>query len=137
MNKWLEAAKPIREVMDKAGSMLDDAAASTVVELYPHLQRNGELVQAGTRINWKGQLKRAAVDLWDTEANDPEHAPALWEDIHYKEGYRIIPETITAGTAFALDEIGWWKDKLYRSLMSANVYTPEQYPAGWELVETE
>ena len=134
MNKWLDAAKTIRAVMDKAGTMLDDASASTVVELYPHLQRNGELVQAGTRINWKGQLKRAAVDLWDTEENDPDHAPALWEDVNYRDGYRLIPDVITAGLAFAKDEIGWWKEQKYRSLIAANVYTPEQYPAGWELM---
>lgn len=41
--------------------------------------------------------------------------------------------TITAGTAFALDECGWWGDTLYRSTISANVWTPEQYPAGWKV----
>lgn len=94
-----------------------------------------ESIEAGTRINHNGSIKRAAVDLWDTEANNPDNAPTLWEDILYRDGYRIIPDVITAGTAFALDELGWWGDKLYKSLLSANVYTPEQYPNGWELQE--
>lgn len=46
----------------------------------------------------------------------------------------IIADTITAGTAFAKDECGWWGDVLYRSLIDANVYTPDDYPAGWEVV---
>lgn len=102
--------------------------------LFPRLKQNGALVAVGTRINHNGTIKRAAVDLWDTPENNPDNAPALWEDISYKDGYRIIPETITAGAAFAQDECGWWKGILYRSLIAANVYTPEQYAAGWEVV---
>ena len=111
-----------------------DAQASRGVRLYPRLRCSGALVKAGTRVNWNGQLKRAAVDLWDTGENNPDRAPDLWEDIDYREGLRIIPKTITAGTAFALDECGWWGDTLYRSTISNNVWTPEQYPAGWKAV---
>lgn len=53
-------------------------------------------------------LKRAAVDLWDNEANTPDAAPTLWEDIDYRDGIRVIPETITVGLAFAKGEKGWW-----------------------------
>lgn len=111
-----------------------DAQASRGVRLYPRLRCSGALVKAGTRVNWNGQLKRAAVDLWDTGENNPDRAPDLWEDIDYREGLRIIPKTITAGTAFALGECGWWGKVLYRSVIDANVYTPEEYPAGWEAV---
>lgn len=111
-----------------------DAQASKATALYPTLKGNGALVSAGTRINWNGTIKKAAVDLWDTAENTPDAAPTLWEDISYKDGYRIIPETITATTAFDLDEIGWWKDEKYKSKLAANVYNPEQYPDGWEKV---
>ena len=114
---------------------ISDQQASEGVELFPKLKQDGALINAGTRINWNGVLKRAAVDLWDTEENTPDNVPALWEDIAYREGYRIIPETITATLAFAKDECGWWKDVLYRSLIDGNVYTPDQYAAGWEVVE--
>lgn len=115
-----------------AAVSLDDKTASEGAMLFPRLKQNGALVPAGTRINWKGTVKKAAVDLWDTEENTPDNAPSLWEAIAYREGIRIIPETITAATAFAKGEQGWWKDALYTSLLDANVYTPEQYLAGWE-----
>ena len=124
----------LRSIVEQAATSLDDQAASTAATLFPRLKENGELVKAGTRINWNGTIKKAAVDLWDTEANNPDNSPTLWEDIDYRDGYRIIPQTITAGTAFALDECGWWDDTLYRSTISANVWTPEQYSAGWEAV---
>ena len=114
-----------------------DAQASKAIQAYPTLKGNGKLVRAGTRINWNGQLKRAAVDLWDTSENNPESAPNLWEDVNYRDGYRIIPEIITAGLAFAADEYGWWKDVLYKSTIDNNVWTPEAYPQGWEEVVTD
>lgn len=112
-----------------------DAQASLAIEVYPTLKTSGNLVKSGTRINWNGKIKRAAVDLYDTTENNPDNAPTLWEDINYREGYRIIPDIITVGTAFAKDECGWWGDVLYKSLLDSNVYTPESYPAGWEMVE--
>ena len=134
MSEYIKKARKLRPIIVQASASLDDASASNAAELFPALKQDGSLIPAGTRINWHGIVKRAAVDLWDTEANNPNNAPTLWEDIAYREGYRIIPATITAGTAFAKDECGWWGDTLYKSLIDANVYTPEQYPAGWEAV---
>lgn len=134
MGKWTEMVSAMIRTMDKAGAMLDDSQASTVTDLYPSYHTDGSLVKAGSRINWRGMLKRAAVDLWATDENSPDNAPSLWEDINYRDGYRVIPETITVGTAFAKDELGWWEGELYRSLIDANVWTPTAYPAGWEMV---
>lgn len=129
-----EEAMKLRSIVEIAAVSLDDKTASEGATLFPRLKQDGALVPAGTRINWRGTIKRAAVDLWDTEQNNPDNAPSLWEDIAYREGYRIIPAVITAGTAFTKDECGWWGDTLYKSMINANVYTPEQYPAGWEAV---
>ena len=130
----LERARQLRAMIEAAAGNLTDADASTAAELFPRLKEDGSLVSAGTRINWHGKVKRAAVDLWDRTENNPDNAPTLWEDIGYRDGIRIIPETITAGTAFAKDELGWWGDTLYKSLLDANVWTPEQNASGWEKV---
>lgn len=125
----------LRSIVEQAATSLDDKTASTAATLFPRLKGNGELVKAGTRINWNSVVKKAAVDLWDTQGNNPDNAPTLWSDIPYKDGYRIIPDIITVSTAFALEECGWWKGVLYRSRVAANVYTPAQYPDNWERVE--
>lgn len=130
----LERARKLRAMIEAAAGNLTDADASTAAELFPRLKQDGSLVSAGTRINWGGKVKRAAVDLWDRTENNPENAPTLWEDLAYRDGIRIIPETITAGLAFAKDELGWWGDTLYKSLLDANVWTPEQNASGWEKV---
>lgn len=116
-------------------AITDDATASRAVEYHPEMKYDGSLITAKTRINWNGKLKRAAVDLWDREETNPDNAPDLWEDITYKDGFRIIPETITATLAFAEDEYGWWGEVLYRSKVDGNVYTPAVYPDNWEIAE--
>ena len=127
-----ERARQLRKIIEQAAASLDDKTASEGAELFPRLKADGSMVAAGTRIDWQGIVKRAAVDLWDTEGNDPDNAPTLWEDLDYKDGIRYIPETITVGLAFAKDELGWWKDEIYKSLVDANVYNPDVYPANWE-----
>ena len=128
----LQEARALRPIIEQASASLDDQTASTAPALLRKLKQDGKLVSTGTRINWGGTVKRAAVDLWDTAENTPDAAPTLWEEIGYRDGYRVIPSVITAGTAFAMDELGWWGGKLYKSKLAANVYTPEQYPVGWE-----
>lgn len=120
--------------MDSAVEM-DDVGASSVPEMFPGLKGDGSLVNAGTRINWNGQLKKAAVDLWDTAENNPDNAPALWEDINYTNGYRTIPEVITATLAFSKGEKGWWKGAVYESMYDSNVWNPDQFAAGWKKIE--
>ena len=124
----------LRSVVEQATVSLDDKTASTAATLFPKLKTDGSLVSAGTRINWNGVIKKATVALWDTAENAPDKAPALWEDINYRNGYRIIPETITVTSAFAKGECGWWSDTLYKSKIDHNVYTPDAYPQGWDVV---
>ena len=131
---YIEQARKLRPIIEKAAASLDDKTASEGAVLFLRLNGDGSLIKTGTRINWHGVLKQAAVDLWDTAENNPDNAPTLWVDIAYREGVRIIPETITASQAFALHEPGWWDGHIYRSTISANVYTPDQYAAGWEMV---
>ena len=128
---YIEQARKLRPIVEQAAISLDDQTASAAPMLFQRLKEDGALVSAGTRINWNGTIKKAAVDLWDTAENNPENAPGLWQDIEYKDGYRIIPDTLTVTTAFAKDECGWWKDELYRSLVDANIYTPAAYPQNW------
>ena len=130
-------AERIRAQVEAGAAALPDAEASIEPSLTRKMRYDGSLIKAGTRIDWGGVLKRAAVDLWDTEENNPDNALDLWENVLYRDGIRVIPDVITAGLAFSYGELGWWGDVLMRSILpgeKTNVYTPEQYPAGWEVV---
>lgn len=128
-------AMKIRSLAMDSAKEMDDISASSIPEMFPGLKGDGTLISAGTRINWNGGLKKAAVDLWDTAENNPDNAPALWEDISYVDGIRVIPEVITVTTAFSKGEQGWWKDAVWESLQDNNVWNPEQFAAGWKKIE--
>ena len=130
-------AVAFRKLVELGASAMDDKTVSTAPDVLPQMHYTGERIENGARINWNGAVKRAAVDLWDTRENNPDNAPQLWEDILYRQGIRIIPETITVGLAFSKNELGWWKDELYKSLIDSNVWTPEQNPSGWEKQQKE
>lgn len=130
----IEQARKFRKVILNIAPTLDDAEASTAPDMFPRMKYDGSLIPAKTRINWNSKLKRSAMDIWDIEANNPDNAPTLWEDIAYRDGFRIIPDIITATLAFSENECGWWDDTLYRSKVNGNVYTPTVYPDNWETI---
>ena len=130
-----EKALILRQLIIQASASLGDNDASLGIELFPTMKYDGELIKANTRIRWGNELKRAMVDLWDTEPNNPNNAPAIWETVLYRDGIRIIPENIPAIDPFYYGDFGWWGDDLYESIFEgANVYTPEQYAPNWRLV---
>lgn len=129
-----QQTKAFLDAFLKMRDALTDQQASMVTDIYPSLKGGNELISAGTRIKYNDIIYKAAVDLWDTAENTPDNAPALWEVLDYKNGYRYIPEVITVTTAFAKDECGWWEDALYRSLVDNNVWTPIEHAAVWEKV---
>lgn len=113
---------------------IPDKISSRMVDYYPTLSGDGSLIKAGTKINHNGILHKATNDLWDTETNTPDAAPLLWEKISYRDGIRIAPDVFTSTNAAEKDEYMWFGDSVYKSLMSGNVYTPEQAPSVWEEV---
>lgn len=124
---FINAFKQLRE-------NVDDRQASVSADIFPKLKNSGNLIKVGTRINFNGTIKRARVDLWDSEENNPNNAPNLWEDLSYREGCRVLQSAITAENPVALNELCWYKDVLYKSKIANNVWLPDAYPAGWEEV---
>lgn len=130
-----DEAMKLRAIVEQAAASLDDKTASEGVQLFPRLKHDGALIRTGTRINWKGTIKRAKVDLWDTEINNPDNAPALWDDIQYRAGIRIAPATFTSTNAASYGELMWFGDEVYKSLKEGNTHTPDQAPTVWEIVD--
>ena len=104
---YMEQARKLRPILERAAVSLDDKSASEATAFFPKLKLDGALIAAGTRINWNGVIKKASADLWDSLENNPDNAPNLWQDIAYKDGYRMIPDTLTVATAFEKGECGW------------------------------
>jgi len=119
---------------------IDNQTAGRMMDCFPTRGEycgEGELIPAGTRVRDDGDgsvIWRANVDLWNTEENSPENAPALWDRVAYHDGVRIIPDVIPAMLAWKMGELGWRSGRVYRSDMDGNVYLPESEHAPWTLI---
>lgn len=82
--------------------------------------------------------------LWQQHdaTNQPDWNPAkavsLWDIAHTKNPEKAKPYVAPNGTRglYQKDEVMIWTDeKVYRSLVDNNEYTPEAYAQNWEVVE--
>lgn len=80
MNKWLEAAKPVRAVMDQAGAMLTDEQAATVPTLY-RAWESGVDYAVGERRTHNGTLYKCLQAHKAQENWNPADAPSLWAKV--------------------------------------------------------
>lgn len=118
---------------------IDNATAGRMIDYFPTRQElfaDGELIPVKTRIRDDKNpsiIWRATVDLWNTDANSPENAPTLWDKIEYRDNIRIIPQVFTATLAYMKDELGYYEEHIYQSLMDGNVFPVTQTDA-WKLL---
>lgn len=134
-NKWLEAAKPVRAVMDQAGEMLTDEQAATVPTLYREWEIGVDYV-AGDRRQYNGTLYKCLQAHTSQEAWNPEDAPSLWAKVLIPDP-TVIPEweqPDSTNPYMAGDKV-MYDGKVWVSDIDNNVWKPGEY--GWSEVVDE
>lgn len=138
---WTRAkAERWRALLEKSTATLTDAEASEVPTMfskwedYPEGHKfTAEDVQNRLRVYYGGKLW-VVTQPHDKQAGwTPDVAVSLYEYVPYRDGYREIPEHITAVHPFRAGEEGIDADDVvWVSKVANNTYTPTQYPANWE-----
>ena len=63
----------------------------------------------------------------------PDTSPALYTPIGLTpSGYPVWTQPTGAHDAYNKGDIVSYNEKLYRSLIDGNTWSPDAYPAGWE-----
>ena len=125
-----ELHEQIMKILNNAS----DQIRSEAVDIHDGWQVGVKYI-VGDVVKYKGKLYRCHnIPHTSQEGWEPDVSPSLWVQIMYRDGIRIITDPIPAELPFNDGEIGWWGDDLYKSLINANVYTPEQYTRGWEMM---
>lgn len=132
MNKWLEAAKPVRDVMDTAGAMLTDEQAAVVPALYQEW-KNDSAYAVGDRRTYKGKLYRCLVAHTAQNAWNPEDAHSIWTLVLIPDP-TVIPEWIQPDSTnpYMSGDKVIHNGKTWISIVDHNVWEPGVY--GWEEV---
>lgn len=133
MSKWLEAAKPVRDAMDKAGGMLTDEQAATVVSLYREWE-SGIAYNAGDRRLYEGNLYTCLQPHTAQEGWNPKGAPSLWAKVLIPDP-DVIPEWEQPDSTnpYMIGDKVIHNGKTWISDVDNNVWEPGVY--GWVVVE--
>ena len=139
MNR-LQAAEQLRRALQMFAVTLTDDQAMEVATVYP-VWEIGKTYTAGTILrhgqNGVGdpQLYRVVQEHTSQADWPPEATPALYTAIGLtSDGYPIWSQPTGAHDAYNAGDIVEYNGILYKSLVDGNVYSPNAYPAGWEVV---
>lgn len=131
----IERAKELRAIIEAAILELnqDDATALDNIELYAMWQ-SGKAYTVGERIQYGDKLYKCVQAHTSQDDWTPDATPALWVIVSVEEWPEFIHPT-GAQDAYNKGDKVTYNGKHYISLMDANVYSPDEYPVGWEEVE--
>ena len=136
-------AEAIREAMDAAGAVLTDEQALICVRLYKPYEVGeayvaGEFFVYGVNNVGDPQLYKVVQDHTSQEEWMPNLTPALYTAIGLDDdGYPVWSRPTGAHDAYNIGDIVNYNGVLYESTIDGNVYSPEEYPAGWKEVEVK
>ena len=135
MGKWYDAALPVRESMDAAGAMLTDEQAAAVPALYSAWE-TGTAYNAGDRRTYGGVLYKCLQAHTSQDDWTPDVAVSLWATVLIPDP-DVIPDWVQPDStnAYMTGDKVRYNGVVYRSLIDNNVWSPDAYPAGWEIVE--
>ena len=142
MNK-LQMAEQLRKALQMFAETLPDEKAMEVATVYPAYEvgrsyKVGEMFTDGVNSVGDPQLYRV-VQAHTSQADwKPSETPSLYTPIGLNDsGYPVWSKPSGAHDAYNTGDIVDYNGVLYKSLIDGNVYSPEEYPAGWEKVENK
>lgn len=139
MNR-LQAAEQLRRALQMYANTLTEEQALEIASVYPAWEAErayavGDIISYGTNSLGDPQLYKVVQAHTSQAEWLPGHGTdSLYDAIGLNDsGYPIWSQPSGAHDAYNKGEIVDYKGTLYRSLIDGNTWSPEAYPAGWEV----
>lgn len=127
----------IREMIEKASASLPDADAIEAAELFP-AWAVGVAYSVGERAQYDGKLYKV-VQAHTSQADwTPDKTPALFAEVAAPGEIPVWKQPTGAQDAYNEGDKVWYPDvntTVYESVIDSNVWSPNDYPQGWKVVE--
>lgn len=140
MSNKVQKAEQLRKALQMFAQSLGDEAAMEVATVFPAYKvgkayKADEMITYGTNGVGDPQLYRV-VQAHTSQADwTPDATPALYTPIGLNaDGYPVWSAPTGAHDAYNAGDIVDYNGALYKSLINGNTYSPDEYPAGWEVV---
>lgn len=139
MNR-MQIAEQFRKALQMFAASLDDERAMEVATIYDpwkvgEVYIEGEFVTYGENSVGDPQLYKC-VQAHTAQADwTPDKTASLFVAIGLDaEGYPVWSKPTGAHDAYNTGDIVDYNGTLYQSLIDGNIYSPDEYPAGWKVV---
>ena len=137
----MQAAEQLRRALQMFTATLPEAQALEIATVYPAWEPNraysvDEIISYGTNPVGDPQLYKVAQAHTSQADWLPGATPALYTAFGLDgSGYPLWAQPSGAHDAYGSGDIVNYNGQLYQSTIDGNVWSPDVYPAGWELVE--
>lgn len=129
----LAKARKLRALMEKAAVSLPDEDALEAVELFPAWKADTAYA-LDERIRYGEKLYRCVQAHTSQSDWTPDATSALWTEVAKPGEIPVWRQPTGAQDAYNIGDRVWYPDrgdKVYESLIDANVFSPAEYPQGW------
>lgn len=129
----IERARILRRKIEQNAAVMPDEDALNYAELFP----NWSITEysAGDRVRYNGTLYKALQGHTAQPDWTPDAAPSLWAEVLIPDP-NVIPEWRQPDNAnpYMIGDRVMFEGKVYESLIDNNVWSPADYPEGWQEV---
>ena len=132
------AAEQTRKALQLFARTLDDSAALEIATVFPAYEvgrayEKDFIFSYGENSTGDPQLYKVVKDHTSQEDWAPDKEPSLYTAIGLTpSGYPIWNRPSGAHDAYNKGDVVSYNEKLYRSLIDGNTWSPDEYPDGWE-----
>jgi hypothetical protein len=129
-----ELAHKLRPIIEQAMQSVDDATALDAVNLFPKWEV-GQSYAPGIKVRYNDILYSVLTAHTSQSDWTPDVAPSLFVKVLIPDP-NVVPEWEQPDSTNPYkkgDKVSY-NGKIYISLIDGNVWSPEAYPAGWEMV---
>ena len=135
MSEILEQARKLRAHIENLSSGMEDSAALEAIQLFPSWDKTNTYAVAD-RVQYNGILYKCLQKHTAQESWNPIDASSLWAKVLIPSENEIPDwEQPDSTNAYSIGDKVKYNGSIYESLIDNNVWSPEAYPAGWQLVE--
>lgn len=131
-----EDAAEFRSTVNEIIGTLTDEQAIAAPVLFPVWQAD-VAYKAGDRVRYEGKLYKVLQDHNSQLDWEPISAPSLFASLltDEEDPENILPWTQPDSTnAYSIGDKVIFEEEIYESLIDNNVWSPADYPAGWNLI---
>lgn len=138
LNK-LQAAEQLRKAIQKFATTLKDEEAMEIATVFDSwvvdkAYRANDFVTYGTNNVGDPQLYKVIQDHTSQADWTPDTAASLYYSVGLdNSGHAVWSQPSGAHDAYNNGDIVNYNGTLYKSLIDGNTYSPDSYPAGWEV----